>query len=74
MKWSLWIRRFHRWVSVVFTLTVIANFVAMTQGPPPDWITYLPLPFLALLLLSGLYLFALPYVIGRRGEAGGAGR
>lgn len=69
MKWGRWIRQFHRWISVVFTLTVIANFVALTQGPPPDWITYLPLPFLALLLLSGLYLFALPYVMRRRGEA-----
>jgi uncharacterized protein YndB with AHSA1/START domain len=43
------------------TVTVIANFVAMTQGQPPAWITYSPLLPLALLLFSGLYLFVLPY-------------
>lgn len=59
---STWIRRFHRWVSMAFTLTVIANFVAMSFGPPPAWITYSPLLPLALLLLTGLYLFTLPYL------------
>jgi hypothetical protein len=44
-----------------FTLTVIANFVAMTQGQPPAWVTYSPLLPLGLLLFSGLYLFVLPY-------------
>ena len=47
---------------MAFTVTVIANFVAMSQGTPPAWITYSPLFPLALLLLSGLYLFALPYM------------
>jgi hypothetical protein len=56
------IRRTHRWLSIVFTLTVIANFVAMTRGTPPAWVTYSPLPPLFLLLFSGLYLFALPYM------------
>jgi hypothetical protein len=66
MNWNHWIRQTHRWLSILFTLTVIANFVAMTQGPPPAWVTYSPLFPLALLLFSGLYLFALPYVTGRR--------
>ena len=61
MNWNAWIRQFHRWVSIAFTVTVIANFVAMTQGPPPAWITYSSLFPLALLLFTGLYLFALPY-------------
>ena len=61
-----WIRQIHRWVSIAFTLTVIANFVALTQGQPPDWVTYSPLLPLALLLLTGLYLFVLPYVTRRR--------
>jgi len=43
-------------------LTVIANFVAMTQGTPPAWITYSPLLPLALLLFTGLYLFVRPYL------------
>lgn len=58
------IRQTHRWLSIAFTLTVIANFVAMTRGQPPAVITYAPLaPLapLALLSLPGLYLFALPY-------------
>jgi hypothetical protein len=58
------IRQFHRWVSLVFTLTVIANFVdmAVRPGGAPSLVTYSPLLPLLVLLLSGLYLFALPYV------------
>ncbi|WP_338868850.1 hypothetical protein [Myxococcus stipitatus] len=59
---SHWMRLFHRWVSIVFTVTVIANFAVMGQQPPPPWIVYSPLPPLFLLLFSGLYLFALPYI------------
>lgn len=67
MNASTWIRRFHRWVSIAFTLTVIANFVAMAQGKgtAPPWITYAPLLPLFLLLFTGLYLFALPYLSRR---------
>jgi hypothetical protein len=69
MNWSYWIRQTHRWLSIVFTVTVIANFVAIAQasgGMPPPWITYSPLPPLALLLFSGLYMFVLPYVARKR--------
>ena len=68
MNASQWIRQIHRWVSIVFTVTVIANFVALAQsaGMPPPWITYSPLLPLALLLFSVLYLFALPYLAKRR--------
>jgi hypothetical protein len=55
------IRRFHRWTSIAFTATVIANFIVRAFQMPPAWITYSPLPPLALLLLTGLYLFVLPY-------------
>ena len=71
MNWNHWIRQGHRWVSVVFTLTVIANFVALAAGQgeqPPAFITYSPLLPLALLLFSGLYLFVLPYALKWRGE------
>ncbi len=61
MKWNHWIRQIHRWLSIAFTLTVIANFVVMTQGQPPAWVTYSPLLPLALLLFTGSYLFALPH-------------
>ena len=63
--WSGWIRQLHRWLAILFTLTVAANFLAMTGGQPPAWITCLPLPPLFLMLLSGLYMFALPYVAKR---------
>ena len=64
MNWNIWIRQSHRWLSIIFTVTVIANFVALAQGSgamPPPWITYSPLLPLFLLMFSGLYLFALPY-------------
>ena len=60
------IRQIHRWLSIIFTVTVIANFVALSQGEPPAWVTYSPLPPLFLLLFSGLYLFVLPYAAKRR--------
>ena len=64
MNWNKWIRQFHRWLSIVFTLTVIANFVVMAVNngqPPPAYVTYSPLLPLFLLMFSGLYMFALPY-------------
>lgn len=61
-----WIRQTHRWLSIIFTLTVIANFAVRAQGEPPAWVTYSPLPPLAFLLLTGLYLFALPYLGKKR--------
>ena len=66
LNWNQWIRQLHRWLSIIFTLTVIANFVALSQGTPPAWITYSPLLPLALLLFSGLYLFLLPYLTKAR--------
>ena len=70
MNWSSWIRQTHRWVAIVFTVTVIANFIALALGTPPAWVTYSPLAPLFFLLFSGLYLFALPYTVkwrsGRR--------
>ena len=70
MKASIWIRQTHRWLSIVFTLTVVANIVARSvrAGEPPAWITYSPLLPLGLLLFSGLYLFVLPYAARRRRE------
>jgi cellulose synthase/poly-beta-1,6-N-acetylglucosamine synthase-like glycosyltransferase len=63
---SKWVRQLHRWLSIAFTLTVVANFVAMIKGPPPAFITYSPLLPLFLLMFTGLYLFVLPYAQKRR--------
>ena len=61
MNWNKWIRQIHRWLSIIFTLTVVANFTAMGLGEAPSWIVYSPLLPLFLLLFTGLYLFVLPY-------------
>ena len=68
MNWSKSVRQTHRWLSIAFTVTVIANFVALSQGTPAAWVTYSPLFPLALLLFTGLYLFALPYATRWRSE------
>ena len=69
MSWNRSIRQIHRWVSIVFTLTVLANFIALALGggTAPAWVTYSPLLPLALLLFTGLYLFVLPYAGKWRG-------
>jgi hypothetical protein len=56
----------HRWLSILFTVTVIANFVAMALGTPPLWLVYSPLAPLFLLLFTGLYMFVLPYAAAWR--------
>ncbi|UCI09030.1 hypothetical protein [Mesorhizobium sp. B1-1-8] len=66
MDWSKWIRRAHRWLSIIFTATVVANFATMAFGAPPAWVVYSPLLPLFLLLFSGLYMFVLPYAVGWR--------
>ncbi|UVK45852.1 hypothetical protein BPNPMPFG_001438 [Mesorhizobium sp. AR07] len=72
MDWNKWVRQIHRWLSIIFTLTVIANFVAMALGQPPALVVYSPLLPLFLLLFSGLYMFVLPYVAkGRGGQRAG---
>ena len=70
MNLNIWVRQFHRWVSIAFTVTVVANFVAMALGEPPAWVVYAPLPLLFLLLLTGLYMFVLPYAAKWRGARG----
>jgi len=70
MSWSHLFRQAHRWVSVVFTLAVLANIVAISinQDAVPPWITYAPLPFLFVLLVSGAYLFVLPFAMRGRSK------
>lgn len=62
MNWNKWIRQFHRWLSITFTLFVIANFAVMGREKIALWVGFLTLLPLVLLLLTGLYMFALPYV------------
>jgi hypothetical protein len=62
LNWNNWVRRIHRWLSIAFTAAVIVNVVAMVQEQQALWVGLLALLPLALLLATGLYLFALPYV------------
>ncbi|MEO8139005.1 MAG: hypothetical protein ABI742_05125 [Gemmatimonadota bacterium] len=69
MNWNSGIRQIYRWLSIAFTVTVIANFVALTRSGgamPSPWVTYAPLVPLAVLLFTGLYLFVLPYATNWR--------
>lgn len=66
-NWSKLIRQSHRWLSMLFTATVAANFIAMAFGTVPAFITYAPLLPLFLLMGSGLYLFVLPHARHWRG-------
>jgi Flp pilus assembly protein protease CpaA len=63
----MWIRQIHRWLSIAFTLAVIANIVAMVQQVQAAWIGFLALVPLIPMLITGLYLFALPY-LGKRDD------
>lgn len=56
------IRQFHRWVSAFFVLSMIATTIALAQAEPIMWMSYVPLLPLALLALSGIYLFVQPYL------------
>jgi hypothetical protein len=68
LNWNKWVRQIHRWLSIVFTVTVIICFAAL-GGSLPFWVFYVPLLPLALLLFTGLYLFVLPYATkGRNGR------
>lgn len=65
MSWSQWIRQAHRWLSIAFTVLVVVNIVLNFVAPGPEqlvlWVGVLTLLPLALLMLTGLYLFVLPY-------------
>jgi hypothetical protein len=62
-----WMRQFHRWISIAFTVSVVVTFIALsTKNPELVWVSYVPLAPLGLLFLTGLYLFALPYLTRRR--------
>jgi hypothetical protein len=62
LNWNRLIRQTHRWLSIAFTLAVILNLIFLMQKEQVVWVGLLALFPLILLLLSGLYLFALPYM------------
>jgi ABC-type polysaccharide/polyol phosphate export permease len=68
---SKFIRVFHRWTSIGFTLVVVAIFAMLGLGQQPaQWLYYVPLLPLFLLLATGLYMFFLPYAAKARRAKG----
>lgn len=66
MSWNKWVRQIHRWVAIAFAASVvIVTVVVLTQDEPAEWVYLSPLLPLALLMLTGLYLFVLPYATKR---------
>ena len=67
MNWNTLTRQTHRWLSILFTALVIANIVVnvtpLRQETVALWLGLFTLLPLILLLVSGLYLFALPYAV-----------
>ena len=68
MNWSKWVRQSHRWLSIAFTVGVIVNIVAVTQKKYTVGVGLSAGLPLTLLLVTGLYLFALPYATKWRTE------
>jgi membrane protein CcdC involved in cytochrome C biogenesis len=65
MNWNAGVRQTHRWLSIAFTLAVIANIVLLVMNSSQTWVGVAALVPLIPLLATGLYMFVLPY-LGRR--------
>ncbi|SKB72391.1 hypothetical protein SAMN06295937_101528 [Sphingopyxis flava] len=62
LNWNKAVRQLHRWLSILFTAVVAGIFLALGLGrEPAPWIYYLPLAPLALMMLTGLWMFFRPY-------------
>jgi archaellum biogenesis protein FlaJ (TadC family) len=61
VNWSKWVRQIHRWLSIVFTVAVIVNIVAIALKKYTNGVGLLAVFPVVLLLFTGLYLFVLPY-------------
>jgi hypothetical protein len=61
LNWNKWVRQIHRWLSMAFTVAVIINIVAVVLKKYNGGVGLLAVAPLALLLVTGLYLFVLPY-------------
>lgn len=68
MGCSKLIRQIHRWLSITFTAFVLVNIVLNFVSAPEQlalWVGIITLLPLILLMLTGLYLFVLPYTTRR---------
>jgi hypothetical protein len=61
MNWNKWIRQIHRWLSMIQLLAIAINFVAVIEKKYTNTLGLMAVAPFALLMLTGLYLFLLPY-------------
>jgi hypothetical protein len=59
------IRNSHGWLAAVFTLTVLANVISAVAGGP-EWIAYVAVAPLVLLMFTGWYLLWVSSSVRRR--------
>jgi len=62
MTFSKLIRKTHPWLGMTLIVLTIVNVIAFSMGYAIPWLYYLPLLPLFLSMLTGLYMFVLPYV------------
>ena len=57
------IRQFHRVTGIILTVAVLINIAAIAMKVQAFWIGLLALIPLLAMMATGLYLFALPYIV-----------
>lgn len=62
MKWNVVVRKGHRLISLLFMAMVIVNIAVQGREELALWVGMATLFPLFVLMLTGLYLFALPHV------------
>jgi hypothetical protein len=68
LSWNTGVRKVHRWTSIVFVLVVgyVTVVVNLGQQEPAQWVYLMPLPPLAVMAITGVYLLVLPWVTSLR--------
>ena len=67
MTMSTLIRQSHPWFGITLVALTVVNAIAFSLGYAVPWLYYLPMLPLFLSMLSGLYMFFLPYSRRSRG-------
>jgi uncharacterized iron-regulated membrane protein len=67
MNWNRSIRTIHRWTSITFAVALVTYIVAGGRKELAFWLGLFALVPLIVLLVTGLYMFFLPYVSKWRG-------
>ena len=63
MNWNKRMRQFHRWLSMIFLAAVVLNGVEVVRGKYTNSLGLAAVVPMVFLLITGLYLFVLPYTV-----------